>query len=199
MDIRILKFAPLAVAGLFTFKELLSLVVTFRFDLIYYLFPDGLYFDPIQVIYLFILLLKVAFILGLLYQFKLFTESKITHVKIAAGAVAGIYVFRGLTTTLVWGRSDRGFVTFVGILVFLAVIANLVLALITNDPNTPQRPSQQFQFRSPVQFQQQPMQNFGGQPGQSIPDQLAALQALVDAGTLSQAEFIAAKQRIIGS
>jgi hypothetical protein len=43
------------------------------------------------------------------------------------------------------------------------------------------------------------MQNFGGHPGQSIPDQLAALQALVDAGTLSQAEFIAAKQRIIGS
>lgn len=42
------------------------------------------------------------------------------------------------------------------------------------------------------------LQNFGAQSGQSIPDHLAALQALVDAGTFSQAESKSVKQRVIG-
>ena len=42
------------------------------------------------------------------------------------------------------------------------------------------------------------LQNFGAQSGQSIPDHLAALQALVDAGTFSQADFKSVKQRVIG-
>jgi hypothetical protein len=42
------------------------------------------------------------------------------------------------------------------------------------------------------------LQNFRAQSGQSTPEHLAAPQALVDAGTLRQAEFNSAKQRIIG-
>ena len=43
------------------------------------------------------------------------------------------------------------------------------------------------------------LQNFGAQSGQSIPDHLAARQALVDAGTFSQAESKSVKQRVNGS
>jgi hypothetical protein len=205
MDIKLAKFAPLALGGLFAFRELLTLVITYRFDVLYYLFSgDGLYFGPDQIILFFVFLLKIAFVLGLLYEFKLYTISKISQVKLVAGALVGLYFLRALVSTLMVGRWDAGFIRLLGVLVFLLVIANLVIALTAKDPSAPQKPRQQapyqppVQMAQPVQYRQQPVQNFGAQPGQSIPDQLAALQALVEAGTLTQAEFKAAKQRIIG-
>ena len=135
----------------------------------------------------------------------MYTERNIPKIKILAGAIVGIYLLRVVASRIVgdWYWVDQ-IVALLSIPIFLLVIANLVIGLTAKDPNSPQQPRQQAQYRppvqmtQPVQYQQQPVQNFGGQSGQSIPDQLAALQALVDAGTLTQAEFKAAKQRIIG-
>jgi hypothetical protein len=205
MDIKLAKFAPLAVGGLFLFRELLSLVFSLRFDVIRYVFPGGFYISIWTFFSLIAFALKIVFVLGLLYQFKMYTEGNISKIKMLSGALVGIYLLRIIASSIVgdWYYEEQ-IVGLLSIPVFLLVVANLVIGLTAKDPNSPQQPRQQAQYRppvqmtQPVQYQQQPAQNFGGQQVQSIPDQLAALQALVDAGTLTQAEFKAAKQRIIG-
>ena len=198
MDIKLAKFAPLAVGGLFLFRELLSLVFSLRFDVVRYLFPAGFYISIWTFLSLIAFALKIVFVLGLLYQFKMYTERNIPKIKILAGAIVGIYLLRVVASRIVgdWYWVDQ-IVALLSIPIFLLLIANLVIGLTAKDPNSPQQPRQQGQYRPPVQMTQ-PLQNFGAQQGQSIPDQLAALQALVDAGTLTQAEFKAAKKRIIG-
>jgi len=205
MDIKLAKFAPLTVGGLFLFRELLSLVFSLRFNVIRYVFPGGFYVSIWTFLALIAFALKVVFVLGLLYQFKMYTERNTSKIKMLAGALVGIYLLRVITSSLAgnWYYEEQ-IVRLLAIPVFLLLIANLVIGLTAKDPSAPQQPRQQVpyqppvQMAQPVQYLQQPAQNFGAQAGQSIPDQLAALQALVDAGTLSQAEFKAAKQRIIG-
>ncbi len=204
MDIKIAKFIPLALGGVFAVKELLTLVFTYQFNLEYYLFVDGFYVDPILIIYLVMLLLKLAFALGALYQFKLYSDSKVSQVKVVAGILVGVYFLRSAMSALFEGRPQGAIVTLLSGITFILLIANLVVALTVKSSGTPQQPRKQAQYQppvqmaQPVQYLQQPAQNFGAHQGQSIPDQLAALQALVDAGTLSEAEFKATKQRIIG-
>ncbi|CAB4338994.1 unannotated protein [freshwater metagenome] len=205
MDIKLAKFAPVAVGGLFLFRELLSLVFSLRFDIVRYLFPADFYIGIWAFLSIIAFALKVLFVLGLLFQFKMYIEGNISKIQMVAGALVGIYLLRVIASFMVgnW-YYEEPIVSYLAIPVFLLVIANLVIGLTAKDPNSPQQPRQQAQYRPPVQmtqpaqYLQQPVQNFSGQSGQSIPDQLAALQALVDAGTLTQAEFKAAKQRIIG-
>ena len=205
MDIKLAKFAPLALGGLFVFRELLTLVFSLRFDVIRYVFPGGFYISFWAFLSLIAFALKIVFVLGLLYQYKMYTERNISKVKMLAGALIGLFLIRYIVSSLVgyWYYDDT-FVRLLTIPSFILLIANSVIGLTAKDPSAPQQPRPQapyqppVQMAQPVQYRQQPVQNFGAQPGQSIPDQLAALQALVDAGTLTQAEFKAAKQRIIG-
>ena len=205
MDIKFAKFVPLALGGLFVFRELLTVVFSLRFDVIRYVFPDGFYVSFWSFVVLIAFALKIVFVLGLLYQFKMYTERNLSKTKMIAGALVGLFLLRSVLSRVngYW-YFDPSFVRLLAVPIFILLIANLVIALTAKDPNAPQQPRQPahyqppVQMAQPVQYLQQPVQNFGGPQGQSIPDQLAALQALVDAGTLTQAEFKAAKQRIIG-
>ena len=140
MDIKIAKFIPLALGGVFAVKELLTLVITYQFNLEYYLFIDGFYVDPVLVIYLVMLLLKLAFFLGALFQFKLYSDSKVSQVKVVAGILVGVYFLRSALTALFEGRPQGGIVALLSALTFILLIANLVVALTAKNPSAPPQP-----------------------------------------------------------
>ena len=137
MDLKIAKFIPLALGGVFVVKELLTLVITYRFNLEYYLFVDGFYVDPVLIIYLVMLLLKLAFALGALFQFKLYSDSKVSQAKIVAGILVGVYFLRSAMSALFEGRPHGGIVTLLTTLTFILLIANLVVALTAKNPSAP--------------------------------------------------------------
>ena len=190
MDIKLAKFAPLAVGGLFVLHEFLILVFGLRFNVFRYVFPEGLYISIWPFISLIAFALKVIFVLGLLFHYKMYTERNISKSKVLAGILIVIFYLQIIPSALLGNRYYIPFfIRLLELPLLILLIANLIIALTARDRSAPQKPHRQPRYRMPIQMAQQ---------GQSIPDQLAALQALVDAGTLTQAEFKAAKQRIIG-
>jgi F0F1-type ATP synthase assembly protein I len=83
------------------------------------------------------LLLKLAFALGALFQFKLYSDSKVSQAKIVAGILVGVYFLRSAMSALFEGRPQGLIVTLLTTLTFILLIANLVVALTAKNPSAP--------------------------------------------------------------
>ena len=206
MDIKIAKFFPIGLAGFAALKELITIATIFGFDPLLYVFPDGYHIDIYFIAYLITFFLKVLFILAAVYIAKLYQDDEVKKARILSGALLAVYAIRNFITlafgTDIWITQ---LLTFMGYLVVLFTLSNFVISFFVNPSNgiKSQRQPRQQAFYVPPQQQIpqahfQAPQQFSAPAGQTIPDQLAALQVLVDNGTLTQAEFKAAKQRIIG-
>jgi hypothetical protein len=142
MDLKIAKFVPLAIGGLFLIRELLILVLTYSFNVMRYVFPRGIYFDQHLIFSFIIFLLKILFVVGLLYAFKMYSDGSISKVKAAAGVVLGLHVFRSIVTRISQPWEDEPFLGLLVFPIFLLLVANLVIALTAKNPSAPPQPRQ---------------------------------------------------------
>lgn len=138
MDTKVARFVPLAIGGLFLFRELLILVMTYSFNVLRYVFPRGIYFDQHLILSLIIFLLKIVFLVGLLYAFKMYSDGKLSQVKAAAGVVLGLHIIRSLVTTISQPWEDKPFIGLLVLPIFLLLVANLVIALTAKNSSAPQ-------------------------------------------------------------
>jgi hypothetical protein len=142
MNTKIARFVPLAIGALFLIRELLILVSTYSFNVLRYVFPRGIYFDQHLILSFIIFLLKILFLVGFLYAFKMYSDGNLSKVKVAAGVLLGLHVFRSIVTTISQPWEDSAFIGLLVLPIFLLLIANLVLALTAKNPSAPPQPNQ---------------------------------------------------------
>lgn len=207
MDIKYLKFTPLGVAVFAGLNELMRFVdvMDYTGNPIYWIEPTGFdYFGFETLVSLATWVMRLLIVAAPVLMLLAYDKIPAKFVKIGSAVLLGLFVFRLLVDlTIGWGLGrDSYFLLF---LTFIAGTANLVLNFIVQDPNNP-RPIRQPQYGAPVYQQQQPVgyqqapvgyQQQVPQAGNSMAAQIASLQQLHASGALSDAEFEAAKKRII--
>ena len=199
MDIKIAKFAPIPVAAFVAMAEFYSLVFWNSFNIRWYLFPHGLYFGVPTLLSLLAIALKIALIIGSVFTFLQYSKGDIKLAKTISFALPGIFILRIVISYILFGERAGSIYALFTLFAFFASIVNLIFAALLKPQGYVKAPRQPVYYNQPTVPYQQAPQQLTAPVGQTIPDQLAALQVLVDNGTLTQAEFKAAKQRIIGA
>lgn len=199
MDAKIAKFFLIPVAALVIIAEMYELLIWNGFNLQWYVFPYGFYFGLSALFALLALTLKVALVLGAVFAYLQYSKGNEKLAKTISLALPGIFIFR-ILIIYIWGGTHLGnMYGLLSLFAFIAAIVNFIIAVMVKPEGYVKTPRQPTYYNQPPVQQYQPPMPPAPQGGQSIPDQLAALQALADNGTLTQTEFHAAKQRIIGS
>jgi hypothetical protein len=197
MDVKIAKFVPLVISGLVGLAEFFDFVFYHSFNLRWYLVPNSYYISLWTFLDLVHFALKLVLILGSAFVYYQYSKGDLKLAKTISLALPGIWMVR-IIFSLMSGIGGGIIYFLLNILAIFATIANLVVALTVKGEGEARPQRQPVYYNQPPVQQYQPPMPLTPQGGQSIPDQLAALQSLVDNGTLTQAEFKAAKQRIIG-
>ena len=195
---KVARFVPLAIPALLILRELFLLIFWFEFDIIYYFNRDRL-MNGLFGFLLFIVTSGIKVILGVaaLYLAKLYSEEKLQYTKLIASGMFGLFFLTGLLSRLLVGLSGGLISLVLGILLFIAMVTNLVISFIVKDSSaTPIFDSGENKVRPLVAFTA-PVQNYSLPGMQSVPDQLAALEKLHASGALTDAEFKAAKKKIL--
>ena len=199
MDIKVVKFALIPLAAFVALAEIYELVILCNFNLRWYVFPYGYYYGISALFAMLALALKIALILGSAFAFLQYSKGDVKLAKYTSFALPGIFFLR-IVVIFIWGGPHLGSIYgLLTLLAFIASIVNLVFAALLKPQGYVKAVRQPVYYNQPPVLYQHAPQQFSAQASQTIPDQLAALQVLVDNGTLTQAEFKAAKQRIIGS
>jgi hypothetical protein len=195
---KVARFFPLAIPAIIILRELYRIIFWYGFDIVYYLNRDR-YMHGILGLIIFVMTsaIKVVIGLGALYLAKSYSEAKVRNTKLIAGGLLGIYIFGGLVGRIAPSYDSNAFSAILGLLLFIVIVANLVISLIITDPSAPAKtPRAPKPMPAPVAFNP-PAQNYASPAGQSVPDQLSALEKLHASGALTDAEFKAAKKKIL--
>jgi hypothetical protein len=198
MNPKVGRFVPLAIPAIIILRELYRIIFWYDFNIIYYFNRDR-YIHGIIGLLVFVVtsVLKIVIGLAAIYLSKLYSDGKVQSTKIIAGAILGIYIFGNLVGWIAPSYDSNQFSAFLGFLLFVAIVVNLVISLLIKDPSaTPKAPRAPRPAPAPVSYSQ-PAQSFTPQAGQSIPDQLATLEKMHKSGALSDTEFKAAKKKIL--
>ena len=196
---KVARYIPLGVAGLMVLRELIAIIFLYRFQMNYY-FQDSFwgwnFFYTVAII--FGTALKFATFLGLLFIYKVLPDGKVVASKLISGLALLALLIRGVITYIFgFGFHYSTISNIAALLVVIGLVVNFVIMLLAKDPNSSSYGlGKTRQVSAPVAFNP-PAQTYASPAGQSVPDQLSALEKLHASGALTDAEFKAAKKKIL--
>lgn len=198
MDAKVVRFFPLALSILYILREVLTIIFGYHFDVVWYFTQswdeEGIVAGISGVI---AGILKILIILGGFYSFKLLNDGKIKLAKVfILFMFGGLFLFGFLSVPL-YNYMPNEITLIFGLLIFLVFVVTLILILLVKDPNKvpkPQGASPKLVIPRPSLYQQvAPAPTVT----QNVSEQLIAVEKLYKSGSLTDAEFKAAKKKIL--
>lgn len=202
MNPKVAKFFPLTIAGLAVLRELINIIFFWHFNLINYIT-----YDLVETRYgfgnflytFFIFLLRANLIIGALLIVKMYLVNKIVVARLMSGVLIPVYFLPGLLRPYFGSYFfHHSLVSYIlGGLISILLIVNFVISLVAKDANALARTPKFNQHNvPPIPFLPQSSANTQSS-SQSVADQLAAVKKMHKSGDLTDAEFKAAKKKIL--